>query len=295
MRDAEVEGGVLTGGGDPYAPYATSPALEGEAPWGGAGLYGGGVTDPFAGGSSQALPLVSHQSPFQRADMYEADDAGYDERGSLRRGGDSEFDAHSRFTSAVDERETASNFGSESYAPSRNMFGAEGKGAGAGAALLDKDALAGEIQEGETAEVLKESSARRRWVTLCWILTFWVPNPLLSWCGRMKRIDVRQAWREKLALNILIWFVCLCTAFVIVFLGRLICPTEVSPFLFALLIQQKTDVPHSTYSASLSWRRITSSSAQVTSTRASMGRCSTSIPSRVCMSASSVSSPRRQS
>jgi chitin synthase len=42
----------------------------------------------------------------------------------------------------------------------------------------------------------------------------------------MKRGDVRQAWREKLALNMLIWFACLCTAFVIVFLGRLICPTE---------------------------------------------------------------------
>ncbi|KAJ6477179.1 P-loop containing nucleoside triphosphate hydrolase protein [Mycena vitilis] len=45
-------------------------------------------------------------------------------------------------------------------------------------------------------------------------------------CGRMKRLDVRQAWREKLTLNILIWFMCGLTAFVIVFLGRLICPTE---------------------------------------------------------------------
>ena len=49
--------------------------------------------------------------------------------------------------------------------------------------------------------MLKESSARRRWVALCWMLTFWLLTPLLTYVGRMKRMDVRQAWREKLALN----------------------------------------------------------------------------------------------
>ena len=42
----------------------------------------------------------------------------------------------------------------------------------------------------------------------------------------MKRLDVRQAWREKLALNMLIWFICGCAVFVIAILGNLICPTE---------------------------------------------------------------------
>ena len=43
---------------------------------------------------------------------------------------------------------------------------------------MEKEALAGEIQEGETTEVLKETSARRRWVALRWILgTWWVPRP----------------------------------------------------------------------------------------------------------------------
>ncbi|KAJ6586612.1 glycosyltransferase family 2 protein [Mycena sp. CBHHK59/15] len=217
MRDAEVDAGLDPRGmtSDPYAPYP-SPLLEGEtSPW--AGGYGDAYN-----ASNQALPLVQHASPFQRAGMY--DDDGYDEAKSLR-APESDFDdARSRFTSAHDG-ETASHFGSESYAPSRNMFGAgDAKG---GAVLLDKDAaLAGEIQEGETAELIKETSARRRWVTLCWILTWWVPNFCLTTCGRMKRMDVRQAWREKLALNLLIWFVCLCTGFVIVALGRLICPTE---------------------------------------------------------------------
>ncbi|KAJ7506209.1 glycosyltransferase family 2 protein [Mycena galericulata] len=220
MRDAEVEGGLGVYH-DPYAPYSSSQ-LEGEgvSPWAD-GSGGGGHGGPF-GDSSAALPLVAHASPFQRAELYEREDDGYDEHKALH-GADSEFDAHSRFTSAVDA-DSASNFGSESYAPSRNMFGAgDAKGA---APLLAKDALAGEIQEGETAEVIKETSARRRWVTLCWLLTWWVPNPCLSYVGRMKRLDVRQAWREKLAINLMIWFMCGCTAFVIVFLGRLICPTE---------------------------------------------------------------------
>ncbi|KAJ7265999.1 glycosyltransferase family 2 protein [Mycena haematopus] len=224
---------VGAGVGDPYAPYASgSPMLDsGEAPWG-ATQY----QDPYGGGghgSTAALPLVANASPFQRADLYERDDdAGYDERGSLRRGGaDSEFDAHSRFTSARGgDDEAASNFGSESYAPSRNMFGADGKGGGGGkggnAPLLAKDALAGEIQDGETTEVYKESSNRRRWTFLCRLLTWWIPDIALVYCGRMKRSDVRQAWREKLALNLLIWFICACMAFVIVALGRLICPTE---------------------------------------------------------------------
>jgi chitin synthase len=42
----------------------------------------------------------------------------------------------------------------------------------------------------------------------------------------MKRIDVQQAWREKLALNIIIWFICACAVFVIAVLGNLICPTQ---------------------------------------------------------------------
>ncbi|KAJ7336155.1 hypothetical protein DFH08DRAFT_1018402 [Mycena albidolilacea] len=129
--------------------------------------------------------LDARRSPFQHTELYKRDD-----------------DA-SRYTSAWDgdeERETASNFGSESYEPSRNMFGTEGKGGkastgGAPLRMLDKDVLAAEIAEGETTEVYKESSAE-------------------------------AAWHEKLALNMLIWFTCLCTVFImiIVFLGR--CPMK---------------------------------------------------------------------
>lgn len=212
IRDAEAEAGLDPRGlSDPYAPYR-SPGEEADPGW---GAYSDNVH-----GSSQALPLVANASPFQRAGLYNDDDyeGGAGEDKSLRNSDD--YDGRSRFTSNRDD--SVSNFGSESYAPSRNMFQNTDK-----RGLADKEALAGEmVQEGETTEVLKESAARRRWVALCWLLTWWIPSPLLTYLGRMKRLDVRQAWREKLALNILIWFVCGCAVFVIAVLGNLICPTE---------------------------------------------------------------------
>ncbi|KAG6377243.1 hypothetical protein JVT61DRAFT_1298 [Boletus reticuloceps] len=67
------------------------------------------------------------------------------------------FDNQSRLTS--NQEETNSNYGSESYAPSRNMFrNADKEG------LVAKEALAGEIMENETTEVVKETSARPCWV-----------------------------------------------------------------------------------------------------------------------------------
>ena len=199
MRDAEAEAGLgPRSHGDPYAPYQ-SP--DGESP------YDGGYNDPF-GQSNQQLPLVQNAQP-----MYDE----YDERKSLR---SDDYDGRSAYTSHRDI-ESASVY-TESYAPSRNMFqDADKKGL-----LSGKEPLAGEIQEGETTEVIKESSLRKRWVMLCWLLTFWCPTPFLRWFGRMKRPDVQQAWREKLAINMLIWFVCGCAVFIIAIFGNLICPTE---------------------------------------------------------------------
>jgi len=211
IRDQEAEAGLDPRGlHDPYAPYRMPHDDLEPSPW------GNGYQEAF-NNSNQALPLVSNASPFQRSE-FPANEVydDYEENRSVR---SEDFDGRSKFTSNRDE--SVSNFGSESYAPSRNMFQNTDK-----RGLMEKEALAGEIQEGETSEVLKESSARRRWVTLCWMLTFWVPTPLLTYVGRMKRMDVRQAWREKLALNLLIWFICACAIFVIAVLGVVICPTE---------------------------------------------------------------------
>jgi chitin synthase len=206
MRDQEAAAGLdARDMSDPYAPYLT-PHDAPNSPFAGGGGYG----DPF-NQSSQQLPLIGHNAPTHRANMYEDE---YDDQKSTR---SEDFDARTRLTS----RDDASAVGSESYAPSRNMFQA-----GDRKALMEKEVLPGEINEGETAEVIKESSTRRRWVALCWILTWWVPNFALTHVGRMKRLDIRQAWREKLAINILIWFLCACAIFVIAALGPIICPTE---------------------------------------------------------------------
>jgi chitin synthase len=210
MRDAEAAAGVEGREiNDPYSPYSPHPMLGAqpseESPF---GIQFGEIDQ-----SNQVLPLVANASPFQRADLYDDD---YEDHKSFR---SEDYDGRSRFT--THREDSISNFGTESYAPSRNMFqNADKKG------LLDKEALAGEIQEGETTEVMKETSARRKWVALCWMLTFWVPSFLLKWWGRMKRPDVRQAWREKLALNMLIWFICACAVFIIAILGDVICPTQ---------------------------------------------------------------------
>ncbi len=171
---------------------------------------GGGYGDPF-NQSNQALPLVANASPFQRADLYN----DFEDRKSFL---SDAYDGKSRLTEHRDD--SVSNFGTESYAPSRNMFQNNDP-----KAPLGKEILPGEILEGETVEDMKESSARRRWVTLCWFLTWWIPNFVLKF-GGMKRLDVRQAWREKLAINMLIWFVCGCAIFIIAILGLLICPTQ---------------------------------------------------------------------
>ncbi|OCF76617.1 chitin synthase [Kwoniella mangroviensis CBS 8886] len=181
---------------DPFSPYhrdvspSASPAL--------------GYSDPYLQNESTVdLPLVDHAQPLRQDSPDDFDDI----RGF----------APSQVTSQF--ADSASNIGTETYAPSRNMFrDFDHKD--------EKDVLDVEPQEGETTEEYKESIARRRWVWLCTFLTFWIPGFMLNKIGGMKRQDIRQAWREKLAINMIIWFICACTIFVIAALGPLICPTQ---------------------------------------------------------------------
>ncbi|KAH8602127.1 putative chitin synthase 8 [Bisporella sp. PMI_857] len=75
-------------------------------------------------------------------------------------------------------------------------------------------------------EEVKTTASRRRWMAVVWMLTWWLPDFLIRIIGRMPRKDVRVAWREKLALNIMIWFSCLFAAFFIVVFPMLICPKQ---------------------------------------------------------------------
>ncbi|ORY88598.1 chitin synthase-domain-containing protein [Leucosporidium creatinivorum] len=78
--------------------------------------------------------------------------------------------------------------------------------------------------EGATVEEVASSRGRRFWVATVWCLTFWCPSVCLKHLGRMKRPDVRMAWREKVALCMLIGFFCGIVIFYIVVFGKLLCP-----------------------------------------------------------------------
>lgn len=87
-----------------------------------------------------------------------------------------------------------------------------------------KDVMA-ELDE-DDSDPQTMSTTRRRWIALVWTLTWWVPSPLLSYFGGMKRRDVRVAWREKLALCILIFFMCTAMILFIIGFGPLVCPRQ---------------------------------------------------------------------
>ncbi|KAK7997889.1 hypothetical protein PG989_005929 [Apiospora arundinis] len=74
-------------------------------------------------------------------------------------------------------------------------------------------------------EEYKDSPTRKRWVFVTYALTWFVPEFLIRWCG-MPRKDVRMAWREKVAINMMIWLSCLIAAFFIILFPMLICPKQ---------------------------------------------------------------------
>ena len=67
-------------------------------------------------------------------------------------------------------------------------------------------------------------TSRRIWVMVVWTLTFWIPSFTLRYIGRMKRPDVRFAWREKLILCLIIFLINATVIFYIVEFGKLLCP-----------------------------------------------------------------------
>ncbi|PGH16842.1 hypothetical protein AJ79_01486 [Helicocarpus griseus UAMH5409] len=78
----------------------------------------------------------------------------------------------------------------------------------------------------EEVEDVIISGSRKRWLAIVYLLTFYIPDFTIKFIGRMKRKDVRVAWREKLAINLLIWFACAFAVFFIVFFPQLICPKQ---------------------------------------------------------------------
>ena len=102
---------------------------------------------------------------------------------------------------------------------------------GAGDMFRNLDTRAQMAERGNEKELVeveefKDSASRKRWLFLVHSLTFLVPDFAVRLVGRMPRKDVRIAWREKLAINLLIWFVCLVAAFLMVGFPKVVCPTQ---------------------------------------------------------------------
>ncbi|KAI9101861.1 chitin synthase-domain-containing protein [Phlyctochytrium arcticum] len=69
------------------------------------------------------------------------------------------------------------------------------------------------------------TAARRNWVCCARCLTWWIPSACLKCCG-MHRPEVQMAWREKVALCILIALMSLSLLFFIVGLSWIVCPPQ---------------------------------------------------------------------
>lgn len=78
--------------------------------------------------------------------------------------------------------------------------------------------------KGKHVETEEVSRGRRWWVGFVWCMTFWIPSFLLRYVGRMKRPDVRMAWREKVVLVWLIFLMNGAIVFLIIPFGRILCP-----------------------------------------------------------------------
>ncbi|KAF9241811.1 glycosyltransferase family 2 protein [Melanogaster broomeanus] len=86
--------------------------------------------------------------------------------------------------------------------------------------LLPKAAAAPEIFE----EYIPTTRVRRYWLYLARLITLLIPDFLLTYVGRMKRPDVRLAWREKVTIFVLIFLANVLVLFYIIVFGIILCP-----------------------------------------------------------------------
>ncbi|KAJ5755484.1 Chitin synthase 8 [Penicillium manginii] len=146
-------------------------------------------------------------------------------------------DAKVRLLNPADASPGAFIYGDETkqgYFGSRELDGRSDAGGSAfnsGDMFRDLDTKQQMLEKGqeknmEEVEDVPVSASRRRWMALVWLLTWMIPDIFIRYIGRMKRKDIRTAWREKLAINLIIWFACGVAIFMIVAFPGLICPTQ---------------------------------------------------------------------
>jgi chitin synthase len=164
-QEIEAQAGLMPA--DTYSPFAISFTEE-------TNLVGG---DAY--GSTSALPLTANAG-FAGSPYAESDTKSFFDDGA------------SRFEGAP------SLYGSEAYAPQSNMFRGGEKDH---FALAEKGELDAPKMPAQTVEVVRVTAARKWWVAMTWAATFWIPGFMLGGLGRLKRPDVRMAWREKLLIK----------------------------------------------------------------------------------------------
>ncbi|KAG6332690.1 hypothetical protein ID866_6397 [Astraeus odoratus] len=100
------------------------------------------------------------------------------------------------------------------------------KGASASGSLAASKEGGGIVVNSAPAAVeeVPSSRARRWWLFIVWGVTGLIPSFVLRLIGRMKRPDIRLAWREKLTIFLLIFLLNGMVIFYIIEFGRLLCP-----------------------------------------------------------------------
>ncbi|KAL7272141.1 hypothetical protein RUND412_005070 [Rhizina undulata] len=81
-----------------------------------------------------------------------------------------------------------------------------------------------EIETPKKIEELPISRTRKIWVAFVWATTWWIPSFCLTHIGRMKRPDVRMAWREKFTLVLFIFLLNAIIIFYIAAFAKILCP-----------------------------------------------------------------------
>jgi chitin synthase len=194
LRDVAIEGGVLN---PPNMPYATGYSAGGSS-------YFGGM--PMGGGTPNAS---SDQ---------------------LVHGGMAARGLHGNNNGSQVTLPQGMNSSAIQLTALRGDYGLGNKGDRHKDQLFYNDdgdftaAIDAEKAAGKTIETVPVDKGRRAWVAFVWALTFWIPSPLLSFVGRMKRPDVRMAWREKFVLVFLIALMNAIIVFWIVAFGKILCP-----------------------------------------------------------------------
>lgn len=130
---------------------------------------------------------------------------------------------------AYGEKTRSGFFGGNDSSDTRSEAGVSAFGGGDMFKNLDtREQMAERGNEKSMVEVeeYKDSPSRKRWVLAVYLMTWFIPDVLIRKLGRMPRKDVRMAWREKLAINLLIWLGCGVAAFFMVGFPLLICPRQ---------------------------------------------------------------------